>query len=78
MQIAILQEIVPSCDCITVIVDTITLTSNQVNRLEVKFKSDSIESSFRKHIDIFLQRKRQSGTTCSLRISQIVIIYNFK
>ncbi|MDE7236519.1 MAG: DUF1573 domain-containing protein, partial [Paramuribaculum sp.] len=52
-----IQEIVPSCDCVTAIASTDTIAPGNSTMVTVSLVADTIAGSFRRHVDIFYNEK---------------------
>lgn len=54
-----IQDIIPSCDCVAVETESSVLVPGGRNDIRFKFATDSVGSTFSKHIDIFYEEKEK-------------------
>lgn len=52
-----IQEIIPSCDCVTASASTDTIAPGNSTTVTVSLVADTIAGSFRRHVDIFYNEK---------------------
>ena len=53
----VIQETVPSCDCVSVSASADTLASNGKVDIDVRFSADSIPGEFFRYVDIYFDKK---------------------
>ena len=54
-----IQDIIPSCDCVSVEIESSVIAPGRKNNIRIQFVADSVGTTFSKYVDIFYVEKEK-------------------